>query len=156
LAAYECIVQEGCTTLEQRDDLARELASIDEAILGAADDEITVEFIEMPLGSAFTGGQLSTTSIVTVEIHGRCSYEIRSRRRGSWRAARSPPNPEPRPSGSNVTRTRVTSTLESRHVPRQPPGPHAAAAGWDILGELGVLKMLLVILEHRSRRRTGP
>ena len=77
MAAYECIVQEGCTTLEQRSDLARELANIDEAILGAADDEITVEFIEMPLGSGFTGGQLSTTSIVIVEIPARCSYEIR-------------------------------------------------------------------------------
>ena len=77
MAGYECIVQEGSTTLELRDDLALELARIDADILGAADDAITVEFVEMPMGSGFTGGELSTTSIVNVQIPAPCTYDTR-------------------------------------------------------------------------------
>jgi hypothetical protein len=77
LGSYNCIVQQGCTTPELRAEIARELAGIDTNMLGGSGDASTVDFVEMPRGSGFTGGELSTTSIVNVVIPGGCPYQTR-------------------------------------------------------------------------------
>ncbi len=77
LASYECIVQEGCTTPALWAEITRELASVDTEMFGASGTASTVEFAEVPKGSGFTGGELSTTSIVKVLIPGGCPYETR-------------------------------------------------------------------------------
>ena len=61
---FNCIVQEGCVPAELRPRLASELTRVSAAALGAAPDDVTVEFVEIPHGYGFRAGELSRLSSV--------------------------------------------------------------------------------------------
>ena len=77
MAFYECIVQEGSTASELEAELAQDLIRVRADVLGASGGANTVDFVVVPRGSGFTAAEVSTTSIVNVELPDDCPYEVR-------------------------------------------------------------------------------
>ena len=79
MITFECTVQEGDVPEEIRPHLAAELARISTSILGGSPDDVDVEFIEIPRGYGFSGGELASRSAVKGLIPDGCEQETRHR-----------------------------------------------------------------------------
>ena len=77
MIAFNCTVQEGVISDEQRRILDERLVQIGAAILGIAPDDITVAYEVIPHGFGFRGGELSTSSSVRSRIPDGFSQEKR-------------------------------------------------------------------------------
>ena len=77
MITYRCVVQEGCIPLDIRPRLVSGLAGITAEVLGAAPDDVQVEFNEIPHGAGYRGGELSTTSLVRGAIPPGCEQPVR-------------------------------------------------------------------------------
>ena len=74
---FVCIVQEGAFPDDLRPRLASELARISTSIMGGDPDDVDVEFMEIPHGFGFRGGELSTTSLVRGQVPAGCLQDTR-------------------------------------------------------------------------------
>lgn len=79
MASYECIVQEGSAASKLQAELRRELTNIENTVRDVSGYNDTVDFVVVPRGSGFTAGELSTTSIVNVELPHACHHEVRNK-----------------------------------------------------------------------------
>ena len=79
MITFNCTIQEGIIPDDLRPALASELARISTGILGGDPTEVSVQWIEVPRGFGFRGGELSTTSAVRGEIPPGCEQETRVR-----------------------------------------------------------------------------
>ncbi|MYC34345.1 MAG: hypothetical protein F4X64_14370 [Chloroflexi bacterium] len=77
MITFNCTIQEGIIPDDLRPALASELARISTGILGGDPAEVSVQWIEVPHGFGFRGGELSTTSAVRGEIPPGCEQETR-------------------------------------------------------------------------------
>ena len=77
MISYNCTIQEGVISDEQRDVLNIRLVQIGAAVLGVAPDDITVTYEVIPHGFGFRGGELSTSSSVRSRIPDGFSQEKR-------------------------------------------------------------------------------
>lgn len=68
MITYNCTIQEGVISDEQRGVLNLRLIQIGAAVLGVAPDDITVSYEVIPRGFGFRGGELSTSSSVRSRI----------------------------------------------------------------------------------------
>ena len=74
---FNCTIQEGVISDEQREILSVRLAQIGAEVLGEAPDDITVNYEVIPHGFGFRGGQISTSSSVRSRIPDGFSQEKR-------------------------------------------------------------------------------
>ena len=74
---FNCTIQEGIIPHDLRPALASGLARVCTSILGGAPDDVSVNFIEIPHGYGFRGGELSTTSAVRGETPPGCEQTTR-------------------------------------------------------------------------------
>lgn len=74
---YNCTIQEGVISDEQREALNLRLVQIGAAVLGVPQDDITVSYEVIPHGFGFRGGELSTSSSVRSRIPDGFSQEKR-------------------------------------------------------------------------------
>lgn len=77
LITYNCTIQEGVLTDDQRRDLHVSLTQVGAEVLGVAPDDIAVNYEVIPHGFGFRGGELSTTSSVRSRIPDGYSQEKR-------------------------------------------------------------------------------
>ena len=77
MLAYNCTIQEGVISDEQREALSLRLVQVGAAVLGVAPDDITVSYEIIPHGFGFRGGELSTSSSVRSRIPDGFSQEKR-------------------------------------------------------------------------------
>ena len=77
MITFNCTIQEGAITGEQRETLNIRLVQIGAEVLGEAPDDITVSYEVIPHGFGFRGGELSTTSSVRSVIPDGFSQEKR-------------------------------------------------------------------------------
>ena len=77
MITYNCTIQEGVISDEQREVLNIRLVQIGAAVLGVAPDDITVSYEVIPHGFGFRGGELSTSSSVRSRIPDGFSQEKR-------------------------------------------------------------------------------
>ena len=64
MITYNCTIQEGVISSEQRETLNIRLVQIGAEVLGVAPDDISVNYEVIPHGFGFRGGELSTSSSV--------------------------------------------------------------------------------------------
>ena len=79
---FQCTVQAGQVSEDMRGILAQAIERACHEVLGSepgSELPVTVEWIEIPRGFAFRGGQPSTTSLVRGKIPDGCDRETRSR-----------------------------------------------------------------------------
>ena len=76
---FRCIVQENQISETARAKLVSGLTRVTADVLGAAPDEIHVEFTEIPYGAGYRGGELSTTSLVRGTIPSGCEQPVREK-----------------------------------------------------------------------------
>ena len=74
---FNCTIQEGVISDEQREILSVRLAQIGAEVLGEAPDDITVNYEVIPHGFGFRGGEVSTSSSVRSRIPDGFSQEKR-------------------------------------------------------------------------------
>lgn len=79
MITFNCTIQEGVIPVDLRPRLAAGLARVCADILGAALEDVSVAFTEIPHGFGFRGGVLSTTSAVRGEIPPGCDQATRVR-----------------------------------------------------------------------------
>lgn len=79
MISFECTVHEGYVPEGIRPGLAAELTRISTSILGGSPDDVEVEFIEIPRGYGFRGGELSNRSMVQGRIPDGCEQQTRHR-----------------------------------------------------------------------------
>ena len=79
MITFKCVVQEGCIPLDMRPGLISGLTRTTAEVLGAAPDDVQVEFEEIPRGAGYRGGELSTTSLVRGTIPPGCEQPVRER-----------------------------------------------------------------------------
>ena len=72
---FNCTVQEGVIPESIRPELVSELGRITASVIG--DDDVDVQFTEIPRGFGFRGGELSTTSLVRGQVPAGCEQELR-------------------------------------------------------------------------------
>ena len=72
---FNCTVQEGVIPESIRPELVSELGRITASVVG--DDDVDVQFTEIPRGFGFRGGELSTTSLVRGQVPAGCDQELR-------------------------------------------------------------------------------
>lgn len=77
MIAYNCTIQEGVISGEQREILNVRLVQIGAAVLGVPQDDITVSYEIIPHGFGFRGGEISTSSSVRSRIPDGCPQEKR-------------------------------------------------------------------------------
>ena len=77
MITYNCTIQEGVISEEQREALNLRLVQIGAAVLGVPQDDITVSYEVIPHGFGFRGGELSTSSSVRSRIPDGFSQEKR-------------------------------------------------------------------------------
>ncbi len=68
MITYNCIIQEGVISDEQREILNLRLVQIGASVLSVAPDDITVDYEVIPHGFGFRGGELSASSSVRSSI----------------------------------------------------------------------------------------
>ena len=74
---FNCTVQEGVISDDIRPELVSGLTGISVSVMGASEDEVDVQFTEIPRGFGFRGGELSTTSLVRGQVPAGCEQELR-------------------------------------------------------------------------------
>jgi hypothetical protein len=74
---YNCTIQEGVISEEQREIISVRLVQIGVEVLGVAHDDISVNYEIIPHGFGFRGGELSTSSSVRSRIPDGFSQEKR-------------------------------------------------------------------------------
>ena len=79
MITFRCVVQEGCIPLDIRPRLVSGLTTTTVEFLGAAPDDVQVDFEEIPRGDGYRGGELSTTSLVRGTIPPGCEQLVRER-----------------------------------------------------------------------------
>ena len=77
MITYNCTIQEGVISEEQRRILSERLVQIGAQVLGVIPDDITVNYEVIPRGFGFRGGELSTSSSVRSRIPDGFSQERR-------------------------------------------------------------------------------
>ncbi len=77
MITFNCTIQEGMIPPDLRPTLASELARISTCFVGGNPDDVSVNWIEIPHGFGFRGGEISTTSAVRGEIPPGLQQETR-------------------------------------------------------------------------------
>ena len=77
MITFNCTIQEGVISDEQREILSVRLVQIGTGVLGEAPDDITVNYEVIPHGFGFRGGEVSTSSSVRSRIPDVFSQEKR-------------------------------------------------------------------------------
>jgi len=75
---FQCTVQEGYVPLELRGGLANSIEDCCLTVLGSSQGPVTVNWIEIPKGFGFRGGQPSSTSQVRGQIPDGCNPDTRA------------------------------------------------------------------------------
>jgi phenylpyruvate tautomerase PptA (4-oxalocrotonate tautomerase family) len=76
---FDCIVQENHVPDTVRAKLVSGLTQATVDVLGAAPEDIQVQFSEIPHGAGYRGGELSTTSLARATIPPRCAQPVREK-----------------------------------------------------------------------------
>ncbi len=76
---YNCIVQENHVPESTRAELVSGLTQVTAQVLGASPGDIQVQFMEIPHGAGYRGGELSTTSLVRGSIPPGCEQPVREK-----------------------------------------------------------------------------
>ncbi len=74
---FRCTMQEGQIGVDTRVLLADGLRRVTQDVLGESPDTMPVDFIDIPTGFGFRGGEPSTTSLVNGSIVGGVMQDVR-------------------------------------------------------------------------------